>query len=118
MELNTAKMLHDQDGIHIGVVDCWSIRPMDMACLQALFEKETTIITIEEGELIGGFGSEIARLCAEHGAKSPAAILGLPNRFIAHGTVNQLLEECGMTPAQLAQSIREALKRTEKSYGG
>ena len=82
---------------------------MDMGLLQELFEQETRIITIEEGEMIGGFGSEIARLCVEHGARQPLAILGLPNRFIAHGTVDQLLEECGLTTQQIAQRIKDVL---------
>ena len=90
---------------------------MDMDCLHALFEKNANIVTIEEGEMIGGFGSEIARLCAVHGAKEPIAILGLPNRFIAHGTVDQLLAECGLTSEQIAQRIKQALCCTEKKHG-
>ena len=49
----------------MGVVDCCSLRPMDMECLEGLFACGAQMITLEEGELIGGFGSEIARLCAE-----------------------------------------------------
>ena len=90
---------------------------MDMDLLQELFEQDTRIITIEEGELIGGFGSEIARLCVAHGAKEPIAVLGLPNRFIAHGTVDQLLAECGLTSEQIAQRIKQALNCTEKKHG-
>ena len=67
--------------------------------------------------LIGGFGSEIARLCVAHGAKEPIAVLGLPNRFIAHGTVDQLLAECGLTSEQIAQRIKQALGCTEKKHG-
>ena len=110
--MEAAKLL-EKEGIQIGVIDAWSIRPMDMDCLRALFEKNANIITIEEGEMIGGFGSEIARLCVEYGAKAPAAILGLPNRFIAHGTVDQLLEECGLTSEMIAARIRAAIRNTE-----
>jgi len=111
--MEAAGML-EKEGIQIGVIDAWSLRPMDMACLHALFEKKTKIVTIEEGEMIGGFGSEIARLCVEHGAAQPVAIMGLPNRFIAHGTVDQLLEECGLTSVQIAQRIKDAIYKTEK----
>ncbi|MBQ6857924.1 MAG: 1-deoxy-D-xylulose-5-phosphate synthase [Clostridia bacterium] len=107
--MEAAKLLEESDGLQIGVVDCWSLRPMDMNCLQALFENKARIITIEEGERIGGFGSEIARLCVEHGAGMPLAILGLPNRFIAHGSVDQLLEECGLSSEQLAARIKQTL---------
>ena len=105
-----AQLLSEQEGIEAGVIDCWSIRPLDMACLKRLFARQTALITLEEGELIGGFGSEIARQCAEHGAAQPIAILGLPNRFIAHGTVDQLLEECGLMPEQIARRVKQALE--------
>ena len=111
--LMAAEMLASE-GLHVGVVDAWSLRPMDMDCLTRMFSNGTKLITIEEGEMIGGFGSEIARLCTEYGAAAPLAVIGLPNRFIAHGTVDQLLEECGLMPAQLAKRIKEALVRAEK----
>ena len=60
--------------------------------------------------MIGGFGSEVARKCVEHGAKAPAAIIGIENCFVAHGSVDQLLEECGLKPNQLAQRIENVLK--------
>ncbi len=108
-----ASALLEKEGIELGVIDAWSLKPMDMDCLKALFAEKVKLVTIEEGELIGGFGSEIARLCVEHGAKEPIAILGLPNRFIAHGSVDQLLEECGLTAGQIAQRIKDALRMTE-----
>jgi len=112
--LEAAKLL-EGEGLHVGVIDCWCLKPMDMDCLRGLFEKKTSIVTVEEGEMIGGFGSEIARLCVEHGAAQPVAILGLPNRFIAHGTVDQLLEECALMPGDIAQRVKQAL--TEKKHG-
>ena len=83
---------------------------MDMDCLKALFEKKTAIITAEEGELIGGFGSEIARLCAEHRAAAPLCTIGLPNRFITHGSMDQLLSECGLMPEQIGERVKAALE--------
>ena len=60
--------------------------------------------------MIGGFGSEVARDCIERGVKTPAAIIGIENRFVAHGSVDQLLEECGLQPGQIAQRIENVLK--------
>ena len=113
--MEAAQML-ENEGLHIGVIDAWSLRPMDMDCLRTLFVQKAKIVTIEEGEMIGGFGSEIARLCVEHGAAQPIDIMGLPNRFIAHGTVDQLLEECGLTAAHIAQRIKAAMHKTEKNH--
>jgi len=107
----------EKEGIQAGVVDCSTLRPLDMNCLNRIFKRDLRIITIEEGELIGGFGSEIARQCVDHGVQAPIAVIGLPNRFIAHGTVDQLLEECGLLPDQIVERIRTALNQ-EKNHGG
>ncbi|MDO5300016.1 MAG: 1-deoxy-D-xylulose-5-phosphate synthase [Clostridia bacterium] len=113
-----AAELLEGSGLRVGVIDCCSLRPMDMDCLRELFERRAMIVTLEEGELIGGFGAEIARLCVENGAPEPIAVLGLPNRFITHGTVDQLLEECGLMPEQIAQRVWDAVKRGEKEHVG
>lgn len=107
--MEAAEILAERE-IDAQVIDCCSIKPMDMDCLKQLFEEKKPLITIEEGEKIGGFGSEVARACVDHHAKAPAAIIGIENRFVAHGTVNQLLEECGLTSPQLADRIEAALK--------
>ena len=100
-----------KEGVQAGVIDCSTLKPLDMDCLTALFARRSRLIVIEEGEQIGGFGSEIARQCVEHGADQPLAIMGLPHRFIAHGTISQLLEECGLMPDQIVQRIKTALNQ-------
>ena len=112
-----AKLLSEEEGIELGVIDCWSIQPMDMACLERLFARGARLITLEEGELTGGFGSEVARVCVAHGAAEPLAILGLPHRFIAHGTVDQLLEECGLMPEQIARQVKQILQERAEHDG-
>ena len=72
----------------------------------------------EEGEMIGGFGSEIARVCVEENADAPVQIIGLENRFITHGSVPELLRECGLTPEQLANRIEEIAGDKESSHVG
>lgn len=102
-----ASQLLEKEGLHVGVIDCCTLKPLDMDCLRGLFARGAKLITIEEGEKIGGFGSEIARICVNEEVPEPAAIIGIENRFVAHGTVAQLLEECGLMPEQLAERIKE-----------
>lgn len=102
-----ASLLLEKEGIHVGVIDCCTLKPLDMDCLRELFARGAKLITIEEGEKIGGFGSEIARICVNEKVPEPAAIIGIENRFVAHGSVAQLLEECGLMPEQLAERIKE-----------
>ena len=105
-------------GLSVGVIDCCSLKPMDMDCLRALFARGAKLITVEEGEMIGGFGSEIARVCVEENADAPIQIIGLENRFITHGSVPELLEECGLMPRQLADRIEKIVDNKEKSHVG
>ena len=105
-------------GLSVGVIDCCSLKPMDMDCLRALFARGAKLITVEEGEMIGGFGSEIARICVEENADAPIQIIGLENRFITHGSVPELLEECGLMPRQLADRIEKIVDNKEKSHVG
>ena len=114
--MDAAKLLSAK-GRRIRVIDCCSLRPMDSACLKQLFDSGIPLVTIEEGELIGGFGSEIARRCAESKAKEPLLIMGIENRFIAHGSVRELLQECGLMPEQIAARIENALDSQEKKNG-
>lgn len=107
-----------QRGLSVGVIDCCSLKPLDMDCLRALFERKAKIVTIEEGEMIGGFGSEIARVCVEENADAPVQIIGLENRFITHGSVPELLRECGLMPEQLADRIEEIAGDKESSHVG
>ena len=107
--MQAADMLSER-GIELEVIDCCSIKPMDASCLERLARENKPMIIVEEGEMIGGFGSEVARDCIERGVKTPAAIIGIENRFVAHGSVDQLLEECGLQPGQIAQRIENVLK--------
>ncbi|MBP3655329.1 MAG: 1-deoxy-D-xylulose-5-phosphate synthase [Clostridia bacterium] len=109
--LEAASMLKAQ-GIDAEVIDCSSLRPMDEACLARLFVSRKKLFVIEEGELIGGFGAEISRICVERGAQQPVCLMGTPNRFITHGSVGQLLEECGLSPAQIADRVKRTLAGT------
>ena len=103
-------------GISVEVIDCCSIKPMDMQCLQRLVEEKRRIVVIEEGEMIGGFGSEVARVCTELGSGIPVRVIGLENRFITHGSMDLLLEECGLTPPQIAQRLEKIYRMWEKQH--
>ena len=66
--------------------------------------------------MIGGFGSEVARVCTELGSEIPVRVIGLENRFITHGSMDLLLEECGLTPPQLAQRLERMYRVWEKQH--
>jgi len=66
------------------------IKPLDEELLHELFQKFHTIITLEDGVATGGFGSAVAEFAAAHQYQNRLKILGIPDEFIAQGTVEEL----------------------------
>ena len=66
------------------------VKPLDVELLHTIFKKYKNLITIEDGAKIGGFGAAIAEFKAEHNYTNPIQILGIPDEFIEHGTVEEL----------------------------
>lgn len=66
------------------------VKPLDEELLHMIFTKYETIITLEDGVIKGGFGSAIAEFAASHNYTKKIQILGIPDEFIEHGTVEQL----------------------------
>ena len=66
------------------------IKPLDTNLLQSIFKEFSTIITIEEGTINGGFGSAILEFAAANNFKNNIKLLGVPDLFIEHGTTDQL----------------------------
>ncbi|MBQ8093987.1 MAG: 1-deoxy-D-xylulose-5-phosphate synthase [Clostridia bacterium] len=98
-----------QDGIQAAVIDCCSLKPMDTQMLSDIGRRCIPMMTIEEGQLEGGMGSEIARCCMKQELPVPKRMLGIGDRFVTHGAMPLLLEECGLMPDQIAMQVKEML---------
>lgn len=70
------------------------IKPLDNNILHSVFSDFNSIITIEEATINGGFGSAVLEFAAANKYKNNIQILGIPDIFIEHGTVNQLQQLC------------------------
>ncbi|MDR7369344.1 1-deoxy-D-xylulose-5-phosphate synthase [Flavobacterium aquidurense] len=70
------------------------IKPLDNNTLSSIFSDFENIITIEDGTINGGFGSAVLEFAATNNFKNNIKILGIPDTFIEHGTVNQLQQLC------------------------
>jgi 1-deoxy-D-xylulose-5-phosphate synthase len=64
-------------------------------------------VTVEEGAIMGGAGAAVAEALAAAGIVKPLLNLGLPDRFIDHGDVAQLLAQCGLDANGIAASIKK-----------
>ena len=84
------------------------VKPMDEALIVELAGNHSLLVSIEENALIGGAGSEVARILAQRGLDTPLLRLGLPDHFIDHGEQGQLLADLGLDAAGIVKSVRNA----------
>ena len=96
-------------GVSAGVVDARFIAPMDEKLLLEQAKAVRLVVTVEENVVSGGFGEGVLRLLGKSDARTPVMTLGVPEKYVGHGTVGQQMEECGLTPQAIARRIRGRL---------
>ncbi|MFJ7933771.1 1-deoxy-D-xylulose-5-phosphate synthase [Sporosarcina sp. NPDC096371] len=106
MALQAAETLAAQ-GTHVKVVNARFIKPLDNQLLDELFATGMPIMTVEEAVLAGGFGSAVIEYAHDTCQKAvPIRRMGIPDQFIEHGNVDELLAEIGMTAGHLADNLQ------------
>ncbi|MGI8383412.1 1-deoxy-D-xylulose-5-phosphate synthase [Robertmurraya sp. P23] len=110
MALEAANRL-EQQGIRVKVVNARFIKPLDRKMLSDLLERKMPVLTIEEAVLQGGFGSSILEFASEN-RYFDAVIdrMGIPDQFIEHGSVDELLKEIDFT---VDSTIRKVIELTQ-----
>ncbi|MCB0763297.1 MAG: hypothetical protein KDB84_01230, partial [Flavobacteriales bacterium] len=74
-----------------------------------VFGKFKHVVTIEDGSIQGGMGSAVLEFMADHGYHAQVKRLGIPDRWIEHGTQNELYAECGFDDKALIAAVKEVL---------
>ncbi|MGA0085479.1 MAG: 1-deoxy-D-xylulose-5-phosphate synthase [Gammaproteobacteria bacterium] len=82
------------------------IKPLDVALLKEVAQQHRALISIEENAIAGGAGSAVAESLAEANLTTPLHIIGIPDRFIEHGSREDCLADAGLDRASLASQIR------------
>src|SRR5690242_12447479 len=82
------------DGVNPAHYDMRFAKPLDEEMLHEVFNKFEKVITVEDGTVVGGFGSAILEFMNEHNYKAEVKILGIPDRLVEHGTPKELHHEC------------------------
>ncbi|WP_299776790.1 1-deoxy-D-xylulose-5-phosphate synthase [uncultured Formosa sp.] len=88
---------------NIAVFNMRFIKPLDETLLHTILSTYSKVFTIEDGTILGGFGSAIITFAAKHNYNTPIEILGIPDVFIEHGTVAQLQKSLGLDAESLAK---------------
>ncbi|MCQ5030313.1 transketolase family protein [Flavonifractor sp. DFI.6.63] len=109
MALQAARTLAEE-GVSVRVVDMHTIKPLDYELVLKDALETRCIVTAEEHTVIGGLGSAVAEFLAEH---CPVPVLrhGVHDEFGRSGKAQAVLEAYGLTPAGIADQVRQALKR-------
>ena len=95
------------DGLQPAHYDMRFAKPLDEALLHEALQHYEKIVTVEDGTVVGGFGSAVAEFMALHGYKNDLKILGIPDRIVEHGTLKELHRECGYDAVAIADAVRE-----------
>ncbi|WP_239706316.1 MULTISPECIES: 1-deoxy-D-xylulose-5-phosphate synthase [unclassified Mammaliicoccus] len=100
-----------KEGINATVVNARFIKPMDVELLHELGEKGIPFITIEESMLTGGLGTQIATFIIENDYENKLRRIGINDEYIEHGDVNLLLEDIGISKANIKSVAKSIIKK-------
>ncbi len=99
------KML-EKDGIMASHYDMRFVKPLDEETLHHVFSNFKHVITIEDGVLQGGFGSAVLEFMADHQYSAHLKRIGIPDKFIDHGTSEELNREYGLDQHGIYQTVK------------
>ncbi|MEO7311513.1 MAG: 1-deoxy-D-xylulose-5-phosphate synthase [Chitinophagaceae bacterium] len=99
-----------QYGISPAHYDIRFVKPIDEVLLHEVFTTYGKIITVEDGTIVGGFGSAILEFMAQHHYDAEVKMLGIPDRIVEHGTLKELYNECGYDANAIVAAAKELVK--------
>lgn len=112
MAMEAAQALESK-GLSIRVINARFIKPLDTAMLDTLFAEKMPMMTVEEASLAGGFGSAVLEYAHDvNYGGAPIERMGIPDYFIEHGSVPELLAEIGMTSEHLSARIETLVQQS------
>lgn len=91
------------------------IKPLDEQLLEQIAAKHEKIVTIEENNLPGGFGSAVIEFFADRNYKNDILRIGIPDNFIDHGTQAELHKQISIDPAGIVSQISAFLKKNKST---
>jgi 1-deoxy-D-xylulose-5-phosphate synthase len=102
-------------GIDAAVVNARFVKPLDTELLAELLARVPLAITIEDHVIAGGFGSAVLEFLADAGMTDVVVKrVGVPDRFIPHGTQPELRKMCGFDKDGITQAALQLVRRTKK----
>lgn len=114
--VNTAMQVAEilsEHGIEATVVNARFVKPLDTELIVPLARQIGRVVTLEEGCLMGGFGSAVAEALLDHEVAVPVTRIGIPDKLVDHATPDQSKVDFGLTPSQIAERLLASYPATK-----
>ncbi len=102
----------EKEKISVAHYDIRYLKPIDKDLLHEVFMKFKKIITLEDGTIVGGLGSEILEFMSDNNYKADVIRLGIPDKYIGQGTQMELYKKCGYDPESIKNTIKAMLNKS------
>lgn len=103
------------EGLRPAIYDMRFAKPLDEELLHEIANKFNKIITVEDGTIVGGFGSAVLEFMATNNYTPEVKMLGIPDRIVEHGKPEELHRECGYDALAITSTVREMISGHVKS---
>ncbi|MEP6466408.1 MAG: 1-deoxy-D-xylulose-5-phosphate synthase [Parafilimonas sp.] len=100
------------DGINPAHYDMRFVKPIDEELLHQVFSKFNKVITVEDGTIVGGFGSAVLEFMNANNYSAQVKMLGIPDAIVEHGTLKELHREAGYDASSIVNAVREMVNQS------
>jgi 1-deoxy-D-xylulose-5-phosphate synthase len=104
--MQAAEMLSEH-GVEATVVNARFVKPLDTELIVPLAKRIGRVVTLEEGCIMGGFGSAVTEVLMDHDVAVPVKRIGVPDQLVEHAKPDEAKAELGLTGSQIAERVRE-----------
>ena len=106
----------NQGGIYPSHYDMRFVKPLDEKLLHEVMKKHKYILTVEDGCIIGGFGSSIIEFMSDNNYNNTIQRLGIPDKIIEHGSQDELYHECEYDSDAIYKFCKKMIDNKRKTY--
>ena len=93
------------------------VKPLDEEILKSLIPNAEVYLTIEDGSIMGGAGSAVQEFCALNSINTPSYLIGIPDKFIEHGSREEMIEMAGLDPDSLEKIVKKYCEDASENTG-
>lgn len=113
--MQVAEILSEH-GIEAAVINARFAKPLDVDLIAPLAQEIGRVVTLEEGCIMGGFGSAVAEALLDQNVVVPITRIGIPDKLVEHAKPDESKATLGLTSPQIAERVRSLIQKPETSY--